>query len=116
MTDVNEGIQRLHDAGLLTERQAEAFVLRDVEAVPRAAAADSMDISVNVLDKHLGTAREKVRTARATVEAVDDVRFEDVPESCAECGATLGGKWTTNEDGEAICIDCGDIDPEEALS
>lgn len=115
MSDVDEDIQQIHDAGLLTERQAEAFVLRDVEAVPRAAVADSMGISVNVLDKHLGAARKKLETARSTVDAVGDVRFEDIPEFCADCGDPLGGKWTTNEDDEPVCIKCGLDNPEEAL-
>ena len=113
--NVADAIAELADAGLLTERQAEAFVLRDVEAVPRAAAADSMEVSVNTLDNTLGVARRKVERAQATAEAVEDIRFEDLPTECSECGDALGGPYSENEAGEAICLDCAGID-ESVLS
>lgn len=67
----NDQIQHLADAGLLTRRQAEAYVLRDVERVSRPVAAKKMDISVNTLDKRLSEARRKVDKARDTIDIVD---------------------------------------------
>lgn len=111
---VEEDIEQLADAGLLTERQAEAYVLRDIELVPRQAAADAMEISVNTLDKRLGEARRKVEQAEATLDALDSIRFEEFPDACSECGSPLGGRWSENEDGDAVCLDCAGIDVQEA--
>lgn len=56
--------------GLLTARQAEAYAYRSLHGIARQETADRLGISVNVLDKHLAAAREKVDTARATAEAL----------------------------------------------
>lgn len=109
-----DAIAELADAGMLTERQAEAFVLRDVEAVPRSAAAESMGVSVNTLDNTLGTAREKVEKAQKTAEAVESIRHEEIPIECTECEAALGGPFSEDEDGNALCLECAGIDPEDA--
>lgn len=107
---VEEDIKQLADASLLTERQAEAFVLRDVEAVPREAAAEWMGVSVNVLDKHLRAARDKAQAAQATVDAIENIRHEDLPTECGDCGTTLGGRWSKDGDGNAICLECADVE------
>lgn len=104
--------EELADAGLLTRRQAEAFVLRDVELVPREAAAESMDISVNTLDKRLSEARGKVEAAQETVETLQSLRYEDIPSECTECDSTLGGRWSQNDDDEPICLDCAGVEAE----
>lgn len=67
----NEQVQHLADAGLLTERQAEAYVLRDIQGASRPVAARKMGISVNTLDDRLSEARLKVDKARDTIEIVD---------------------------------------------
>jgi predicted DNA-binding protein (UPF0251 family) len=105
-----DDIEQLADAGLLTERQAEAFVFRDVEVVPRQAAADSMGISVNTLDKRLAEARGKVEDAEATVDALREIRHEEFPSECSECGATLGGRWAEDDDGRPFCMDCSGVE------
>lgn len=110
--DPADAVDEIAGAGLLTSRQAEAFVHRDVEAVPREAAARAMGISPNVLDKHLRAARDKIEQAEATVDAVERVRFEDLPAECEECGATLGGSWATDDEGRAMCFDCAGVEPE----
>ncbi|QCW05282.1 sigma factor-like helix-turn-helix DNA-binding protein [Natrinema pallidum] len=110
----DDAISQLVDAGLLTDRQAEAYVLRAVEGVPREAAAESMGISPNTLDNTLARAREKVRKAQATAEAVEVIRSPDIPEKCSECGHGLGQTWSRDSDGYPICIDCAGIDPAEA--
>lgn len=74
MLTFEEEVDVLAAAGLLTERQAEAFVHRDVELTPREAAADAMDITVSTLDDRLGEARRKIDAAEATLDAIESVR------------------------------------------
>lgn len=108
---VDEDVETLADAGHLTERQAEAFVLRDVELVSREAAAETMGISVNVLDKHLAAARSKVDNAEATTEALQSIRFEDLPNRCSECDAALGGVFARDgDDGAPLCPPCAGVE------
>ena len=109
---VDEAIHEITRGGLLTERQAEAFVLREIEATPRQATADEMGISVNTLDNTLSTARKKVRQAEATVKAVEEARHEELPSTCGNCGDQLGGSWTVIDD-DPHCLDCAGIDPAE---
>lgn len=112
---IEDSIEQLADAGLLTERQAEAFILREIEACPRQATAEQMGISVNTLDNTLGRARKLVDQAEATAAAVEEIRHEDLPSKCDDCGSTLGGSWTTDADGNAICFSCAGVDPAEAM-
>lgn len=113
---VEEAIHRIASCDLLTERQAEAYVLRDIEAVPRSEAADRMGISVNTLDNRLAEARRKVEEAEETIETIEDIRYRPLPERCQECGSALGGQFSQNEDGEPICLDCAGIDASELPS
>ena len=105
-----EAVSRLAACGLLSERQAEAYVLREIEAIPRPEAADRMEISVNTLDSRLAEARQKVESAEATIEEIEAIRHRPLPDECADCGATLGGRWSESGAGEAICLDCAGID------
>lgn len=109
---LSDDIEQLVDSGLLAERQAEAYILREIEAVPRQAAADSMEISVNTLDNALGKARSKIETAEDTLDVIDDLRHDELPSSCSACGSTLGGRWVGGDDGP-LCLSCSDLDPEE---
>ena len=59
------------DAGLLTVRQAEVYILRHVEGVSRKEAARTMGLSPNTVDKHLSRARQRVETARDTLRAIN---------------------------------------------
>lgn len=76
---VDEDAERLAETGLLTERQATAYLLRDVEDVPRDAAGSQMGVSVNVLDKHLRSARDKVSAAADTLDELERIRSERTP-------------------------------------
>lgn len=68
----------LADLGdVLTERQATAWVLRDVEHVPRRDAADMMGVTVSSLDTTLSRARTNIREARAVLDAVDRLTDDD---------------------------------------
>ena len=67
---VDEAIKLLSKAGVLSPRQAEAYVLRVVEALDRQTAAYRMGIEPTSLDDYLGDAREKVARAHFTNEAI----------------------------------------------
>lgn len=76
---VEEEVELLADAGLLTERQAEAFVLRRVEGTPGYAVADHMDVSEATVSDYVNTAEEKLETARDTLDALEEIRFQAPP-------------------------------------
>lgn len=71
-----EEIDLLVDAGLLTERQAEAFVHRRVEATPGFAVAEMMDISESTVSDYVSDAEDKIESARKTVEAIEKIRWQ----------------------------------------
>jgi len=109
----DEVIAALVDAGLLTERQAEAYVRRVIEMERREAVAEYMDISTSTLDDHRGAAKEQIAAARETIEILDAYRNPALPDACEECGATLGGRWIETDSGTVLCPDCSDVDAEE---
>jgi len=108
-----EAVEQLVDAGLLTERQAQAYVFREIDPTPRKAVAEMLDISPNVLDKHLSSAREKVNSAESTLATLDEIRHPDLPMECSQCGSTLGGHWSQNDTGDVMCLECADVDADE---
>lgn len=63
--------RELAEAGLLSDRQAEAFILRVIEGRSREDAADLMGIDQSTVDDHLGAARRKIDAAGETLELVD---------------------------------------------
>lgn len=115
MGGFEEEVAQLAELGLLTKRQAEAYLLRDVHTVGREEAALHLGISPNVLDKHLRAARDKLEAARESLERLEEIEqahYPPVPDECTECATTLAGPFTTDEEGNALCLDCGGIDPE----
>jgi hypothetical protein len=110
MTDVEAAVDQLADAGLLTRRQAQAYVLREIEAVPRDGAAQWMGVATSTMDDYRRDAVEKIEAAEATLTVIDDLRFAEIPDECSRCGSTLGGTWTTTDDRAALCLDCGGVD------
>ena len=106
-----EATEALREAGDLTERQAEAFVLREFEGLPRGSAADRMGVSVSTFDSHHGVAKKKVRAVRETADLLDRLHgFEPGDRrgaECADCGAALGGRWVETDDGRQLCPPCG---------
>lgn len=62
--------QDIADAGLLTKRQAEAYLYREVDGASRKTTAERMRISPNVVDKHLRKARDRVDAAAETIEGI----------------------------------------------
>jgi formylmethanofuran dehydrogenase subunit E len=111
MTDVKAAIEDLVEAGMLTERQAEAYVYRELVGFPRPDAAAQMDVSVNTLDNRLRAAKDKIEVARETVDTVSRLQEETLPRECSECGRMLGGRWVEDDEGNSMCIDCADVDP-----
>lgn len=102
----DEVIATLADAGLLTERQAEAYVRRVIEMEPREAVAEHMEISTSTLDDHRGAAKDEIAAARKTVAILDAYRSPDLPTECSECGSTLHGRWKKDGAGNAVCAAC----------
>lgn len=109
MSEIEDVIEDLAEAGLLTDRQAEAYVAREIEAVPRPATADKMGISVNRVDNLLRAARDKVEAARETIDVIDSYRWESIPSECDECGETIGAQWAQADDGTVYCPDCSGV-------
>ncbi|AFH22629.1 hypothetical protein OSG_eHP31_00085 [environmental Halophage eHP-31] len=103
-----EEIDLLADAGLLTERQAEVYVLRRVEATPRSAVADELCIAEQTVSNTATRAQEIIDEAEATLDALEKIR-DQTPDDCSECGATLGGRYITDNRGEAFCLSCADV-------
>lgn len=66
-------IEKIADAGHLTERQAQIYVLREIEGRRRQEIADELDLSPHTVTDYLGHARKKVESARQTVEILDSV-------------------------------------------
>ena len=102
----DEAVELLVDAGMLTERQAEAYVLRRVELTPGYAVAEHMDVTESTVSDYVSTAEEKLDAARETLDALEEIRFPELPTECSECASTLGGRWSENDDAEPICLDC----------
>jgi DNA-directed RNA polymerase specialized sigma24 family protein len=73
---VAEEIELLADAGLLTERQAEAFVRRRVEGEPGWSVAEDMSISQSTVADYVGDAEQKIERAQATVGALEAIRYQ----------------------------------------
>ena len=71
---VDEEIQMLADADLLTERQAECYVHRRVEGTPGYAVADELDISESAVSDAVSAAESKLDAARATLQALQHIR------------------------------------------
>lgn len=54
-------VETFQNSSGMTEREAEAFVLRVLDGIHRQAAADRMGISKSTVDKHVHAAKQKVR-------------------------------------------------------
>lgn len=72
-----EEINLLSDAGLLTERQAEAYVFRRIELTPGYAVAEHMDVRESTVSDYVSDAERKIEMARETLDALDEIRFQD---------------------------------------
>ena len=66
-------IELLADADLLTERQAQIYVLREIEGIRGKAVADELGIGESTVSLAVGEAEQKINTARATVDALERI-------------------------------------------
>lgn len=66
-----EKIKLLAGGGLLTERQAAAYVHRRIEEHPREKSAEEMGIAVSTLDDYLRHAEDKIHMAKMTEKVLD---------------------------------------------
>ncbi len=73
---VEEEIEMLVEAGLLTERQAEAFVRRRVNPEPGYAVAEDMGIGEPTLSDYVRAAEEKIGHARETLDVLEQIRYQ----------------------------------------
>ena len=65
--------------------------------------------SETTVSDYVHTAEQKLDAARETLDALEEIRFPELPSECAECGSTLGGRWSENDDEEALCLDCAGV-------
>lgn len=69
-----EEIEMLAGAGLLTKRQAEAYVYREIEHLSRGAAAERMGISPSTLDDYRSDAGTKIEDAEETLDVLERIQ------------------------------------------
>jgi len=108
----DEEIQLLADAGLLTERQAEIYVLRRIEATPRDRVAEKLGIAEQTVSNTVTRAQEIIDEAEETIAALDEIRSQ-VFDECVEWGITLGGRYATTDNGSSLCLSCAEVEPGE---
>lgn len=73
-TTTDERVQILVEAGLLTEQQARAYVMREIEEIGRMATADIMEIAPTTLDDYVLDAKDKIIEADETLQALEKIR------------------------------------------
>ncbi len=64
-------IDKLVDAGLLTRNQAESYVYRKYSSFDRAALEGVLGRSRNTVDNEFRAARDKIESARETLDILD---------------------------------------------
>jgi transcriptional regulator len=105
---VEEEIEMLIDAGLLTEREAEVFVLRSVEGTPGYAVSDDLEISDSRVSDAKTQAETKIENARATLKALKEIRYQTpLLVACSACGEEY------NLEAKDRCPECGSIHYDE---
>jgi len=102
--------KRVAEAGLLTEREAQAWVLVEVHGWDVPAAADEMSVSESRVYNARSAASDDLDAARETLQLLDRLGAGDglSPAVCAGCGDGLSS-WTV-ADGHVVCPDCAGID------
>jgi len=106
---IPEEIELLVEAGLLTERQAEAYVYRSVEGQPLHLVAEEMNVSKQAVSDYDNAAQEKIDEAEATLTVLNEIQNQ-VPSECSECGTALSNPYVTTDEWEPLCWGCADID------
>jgi DNA-binding CsgD family transcriptional regulator len=112
MGEFEDRVEEIADAGLLTERQAVAYLGREVDHTSRQQIASYLDCAPNTVDNHRARAVELVEAAEETLELITDYeegRYPDPADECGDCGSTLAGSYV-REAGRPLCWDCADVD------
>ncbi|WP_179234006.1 sigma-70 region 4 domain-containing protein [Halorubrum halodurans] len=71
---IADKIEMLAGADLLTERQAEAYVYREIEQLSRDDAAERMGISPSTLDDYRSDAAAKIQRAEGTLDVLETIQ------------------------------------------
>jgi predicted DNA-binding protein YlxM (UPF0122 family) len=98
------------DAGLLTEREAQAWVLLEVYDWSAGRAAEAMQVSKSRVYNARKQAQDDIQSARRTLNLLDRLSDDETlsPRFCAECGDALSN-WTV-ADGQVVCPSCAEAD------
>lgn len=107
----------LEEETTLSEGEAEALAWRKYFGRPRPKTAEELGIAKSSVDSRYTRAKQKLKKAERLLE-IDDALSQEYREpayECSECGATLGGAYALDEEGNALCWDCAPVDREEAL-
>lgn len=106
-------VEEIAEHGLLTEKQAAAYLGREIGMNSREQVAAYLDIAPSTLDNHLHRARVKVEAAEETLEILDEYeqrRYPPVPDNCDKCDSPITGPFITTDEGGVLCADCADVD------
>lgn len=71
LSNASDIVDELSEVGLLTERQARAYVEREILDIGRYAVADEMGIAATTLDDYHQAAKKKVKAAAFTMGTLD---------------------------------------------
>jgi len=74
---VHETADRLAQAGLLTQKQANVYFITQIADRHRTVAASRLGISESAVDDHLRRARSKLNAARRTLKILDEIEDDD---------------------------------------
>jgi hypothetical protein len=108
--------KRLSEAGIVSEREAQAYLLLEVIGQTGRQAKDVMNRSQSRAYSARNGAQEKIRGAvellnlleeiETTRQAEGEIPWLD-PQFCSKCGEELQ-RWTC-ADGHVMCLSCADV-------
>jgi hypothetical protein len=101
-----EAISALVDAGLLSSLEAEAYVRYVIEGEHN---VEEQPFSRSCVE----SAKQKIAAARKSFSILNAYRYPKPPETCSECGSSLGDVWTTNLEETSLCLECGEASRSE---
>lgn len=110
--DVDGWCDRLVDAGLLTDRQAELVVRKYGRDESRQEIAEAMGVSLSRVDNLRRAVNDRLQKAEQTINAVWELRGAvNQPDRCDKCGSAL--QSFVQEGDRVLCPDCADVDPDQ---
>lgn len=100
----------LAEAGLVTDREAQAYVLVNVHGWDVDRAADALGVGESRVYAARQAAEERLAAAEETQALLNELRAGDadlLPSTCARCGDGLD-EWTVSE-GDVVCLNCAGV-------